>query len=268
MKTRNKPKWDPKFYVTVYELCRDGLKLKQVAESIGVDFSTLKEWKRTDPTLAYAVQRGQEFARVNDSKTFAEMAFSRLSPELQETFSQLQALQMEPNPEKRAEMLLEGSGKRSRQTLFVHALIHCGFRMLDACRFVGVSRATVQKWKESDPDFLQLMDQVHEMKKDFCEGALMGLVASGNAPAVLFTNRTLNRDRGYDPKITISHEGNVKHQVDISQLNLPVKVLEMVMKAVEQAKKGVAEELPQLPVSKERIVKVESIDEEAFNPDE
>lgn len=268
-KMKRKKKWDPKNYVRVYELCRDGMKLQQVARAVGVELQTLRDWRMSDETLDYAIERGQEMAKKSSGTTFVEQAFNRLPPDLQDKWGQLCALQEEPNPEKRAEMLLEGEGKRARQTLYVHALIHTGFRNLEACRFVGISPHTVVKWKQHDADFLTLMDQIHEMKKDFCEGALMGLVASGDTSAVLFTNKTLNRDRGYDPKITISHEGSVKHQVDISQLNLPVKVLEAVMRAVEAAKKGHREEYAALPAAEDnRVLDVSDVDEEAFEEEE
>lgn len=259
-----KKKWNHENYVKIYELARDGLTLTEIAHAVGVEASTLKDWRATDPAVDYALDRGKQMAKKSSASTFAEQALERLPDALREVWGQLNALHEEPNPEKRVEMLLEGHGKRARQTLYVQALIHCGFRNLEACRYVGISPHTVVKWKQNDPDFLMLMDSIHEMKKDFCEGALMGLVASGDSPAVLFTNKTLNRDRGYDPKITISHEGSVKHQVDISQLGLPLEVLQAIQEAMQRKKEeqlGGPKRVLELPA---KLIRDEE-DEEAFS---
>lgn len=260
-----KKKWRHENYIRIYELCRDGLKLQQVAHALGVELSTLKDWRMSDEAVDYAIERGQSMARKGTSTTFVDQVLERLPPDLRDVWAQLSAVNEESNPEKRADMITEGQGKRARQTLYVHALVHCGFRNLEACRFVGISPHTVVKWKQGDPEFLQLMDSIHEMKKDFCEGALMGLVAGGDSPAILFTNKTLNRDRGYDPKITISHEGSVRHQVDLSQLNLPVKVLEMIQEAVKGKKEeqlGGNPRVLQLPA---KVLQSDIQDEEAFD---
>ena len=263
-KTKRRRKFDPKMYVKIHSLCLEGKSLTEVAHAIGVELSTLKEWRRMDEVVDYAIESAKRAKQDGGAVTFVERAFSTMPTDLQDRWRQLVLLQEEPNPEKRAEELLSGQGKKARQVLYVHALVHTGFRNLEACRMVGLSPYTASKWRQSDPDFLALMDHIHEMKKDFCEGALMGLVAQGDTSAVLFSNKTLNRDRGYDPKITVSHEGSVKHQVDISQLNLPAKVMEMILTAVKAAQSKQLEEQPRvkmLPAVQE-VLKEE--DEEAF----
>lgn len=234
--TPNTTKWKNENYVRIYELVRMGTKFKHVAEQLGVSVQTLKEWKKKDPAVRFAFQRGREFAQKDGGpgSTFLEYVYNRLPEDLQDTWKQLDALSTIDSGEKRVEAVLAGHGKRERQTLFVHALIACNFNAAEACRRVNIPYITLTKWKETDPDFIGLMDTIHEMKKDFVEGALMGLVAQGDTSAVLFCNRTLNKDRGYDPKITVEHRGRVDHGLDLMQLGLPLKVVEMVLEAMQK----------------------------------
>jgi len=97
-KRRKKSKWRPEFVVKIYELCRDGLKLQQVANAIGVTLSTLKDWRISDEAVDYAIERGQDMGQKGTATTFIEHAFERLPPDLQETWSSLLAIREEPNP--------------------------------------------------------------------------------------------------------------------------------------------------------------------------
>lgn len=245
MKNSRLSKWDPSYYVKIYELSKQGLSFQGIADALGVTAMTLKAWREQDEGVAYAVRHGKDVARASKEPgagaTFLEYVYKRLPEDLKETWAQLDALNNEPNPEKRIEFLLQGKGKREMQVLFVHALIGSNFNAAEACRKLNISYSLVGKWKERDPEFLELMDTIHEMKKDFCEGALMDLVSSRDTSAVLFVNRTLNRDRGYDPKITVEHKGSVTHQMDIMSLGLPPEILKVIMEAMQNKRLATAE---------------------------
>jgi hypothetical protein len=88
---------------------------------------------------------------------------------------------------------------------------------------------------ETDPEFAELVDEIHLHKKDFFESKLVELVQSGDSSATIFANKTMNRDRGYGDKTTIEHTGTVvveQRVVQIGDLALPVDVRRAILGAV------------------------------------
>lgn len=62
---------------------------------------------------------------------------------------------------------------------------------------VGINRTTYWRWYNSDPDFAALVDEVKEEQIDLAESELRKLVKSGNITAVIFTLKTIGKERGY-----------------------------------------------------------------------
>lgn len=113
------------------------------------------------------------------------------------------------------------------------------FNVAHACRVVGVSPQAVAAWRKKDPKFQRLMETVKEAKKDFCDDALMDLVGARDPAAVIFVNKTLNRDRGYDQRVTVHMEGSVNqnHTISVKELSVDAKRMlleEMRAKAARQ----------------------------------
>lgn len=77
----------------------------------------------------------------------------------------------------------------------------------------------------------------------------MGLVKQGDSAATIFASRTLNRDRGYDPKLTVEHTGQVQHSHVLSLETiipqLSPKAQREILAAIEKA------EAKQLPAHEE-----------------
>ena len=134
------------------------------------------------------------------------------------------------------ERLLDNAGKRARQHLFLYALTASNFNASEACRKVNISRKTFENWVTTEPEFGQLIDEMHWHKKNFFESALVGLIRSGDSSATIFANRTLNRDRGYNEKFELEVKGQVNHAhahiVQIDDLNLPIKVRRLILEAM------------------------------------
>lgn len=242
-KTPTKSKLSLPKLLKLYELCREGLKMTPIASAMGVDVQTLKKWKANDPDVAYAWKAGRDAASKNKvGDAFLNYVHGRLPSDLQDLWRDINGIDVQDsNAEKRIERLLEGKGKRIRQSLFIHAMVATNFNRAEACRKVNLSYDAVTNWLRTDPEFARLMDMVTEMKKDFCESALMGLVSQGDTSAVIFTNKTLNRDRGYDPKVTVKHEGTVNHQLDIASLGLPAEVMRAILEAVRKKQESMKE---------------------------
>lgn len=214
--------WKDSYYVKAYRLALEGRKDGGVAAALGVSKSTFLRWKRTRKALRQALRlaRGGE---ASNTQTFSEYVSGRLPAHLKSIWDGVERADQSDNPERRIEALLAGQGEAVRKQVFVHALVSSNFNKAEACRKANVSYSAVRKWMV-DPLFVDLMDQVHEMKQDFVEGCLMGLVGQGDTTATVFASKTLNRDRGYDTKKTIVHEGVVKHaHFDIAQLPLDLR---------------------------------------------
>lgn len=261
-KAPQKPKLSFENLLKLYELCRDGLKPSAIAAAMGIESSTLKKWRRDYPEIALAWNRGREAGNKNKvGDAFLSYVHGRLPTDLQELWRDINGIDtQDSNAEKRIERLLEGKGKRIRQSLFIHAMVATNFNRAEACRKVNLSYDAVTNWLRTDAEFARLMDMVTEMKKDFCESALMGLVSQGDTSAVIFTNKTLNKDRGYDPKVTVKHEGTINHQLDIASLGLPVEVMRTILEAVK--KKQEASKQLEAPVRVLEAIPVKVLDED------
>jgi len=108
--------------------------------------------------------------------------------------------------------------KAKKKKLMAEALnVNLGIVSM-ACRQVGISRDTHYRWLKEDPKYKKYLEDAHFNQKDFGEHALMKLVREGNASAVLFFNKTINKDRGYIEKQEIEHStSGVKIEVSIPE---------------------------------------------------
>lgn len=214
----------PDAYVKLYEASKAGMTVKRAASLLGVREQTLMQWMKTEPAVAASWAAGRSKALVPSKssargQTWAEYVFGRLPAKLQRVWANLTQLETEENTEGRIQMILNAQGKRARQSLWLHALFASNFAKTEACRKVNVNMITVQTWAKTDPGFGQLLDAMLELKKDFAEGCLLNLVAQGDTGATIFVAKTLCRDRGYDPKLTVEHTGIVRHaHLDVEKL--------------------------------------------------
>jgi hypothetical protein len=137
----------------------------------------------------------------------------------------------------KARALMRTKPKRARQQLLIYAVLSSGFNLTKALRRVGIPRKTLLDWMENDPGFTDLLHEVQEMKKDFFEEGLVGLVKRGDSPGIIFANRTQNRDRGYGEKTEIHHSGNiVQWTIPVNELNLPTDTLRTLLTALKEQK--------------------------------
>ncbi len=139
--------------------------------------------------------------------------------------------------------------KRQKQYLYVHALIVNHFNATVASSITGVSRDRASQWCR-EPKFREMVLHIQEMKKDFVEGSLMGLVAQGDSAAVIFANKTLNSDRGYNPSKKLEVTGSIEHSHSVSWDTvlemLPIATRKEVLKAIARAENGDAPQIKQL----------------------
>jgi len=226
--------WNDKYYVECYELAKQGCKNSQIAKILGVPIDTFKRWISERPALKDALKRARGGNEGTKTETFIEYVYNRLPEHIKSLWDELEQANKKGNSLQRIEALLKDKGKKTLQHLYVHALISSNFNASEACRRLNISMSRVKGWM-ADPDFAQLIDEVLEHKKNICESALMGLVMQGETSAVIFANRTLNRDRGYGDKTEHihTHAGGVLHgHVDVDAL--PIELRRQLLNATRE----------------------------------
>lgn len=243
-------KFDDNMYVTVYELARDGLSDEQIGKSLGVQGQTFRNWCAKRPALTNALARGRHAREPGDDFTFHQYIFDHLSPHLQELWRDINECEELENGVERIEALLGTHGIRARQHLFIYSLTQSAFNISQSLRKLCIPRKTYESWCANDPDFAELMDEIHWHKKNFFEQAFISRVAAGDTHAVIHAVKTKCRDRGYSEKVEIVHSGTVEHRhtVSLLDLDLPVDVRRVVLDALrERQKELVAIEVKALP---------------------
>jgi hypothetical protein len=239
-------RWSADYYVDVYELARAGMPKKQLAKALGIDYRTLNRWMQIRPALRRAYERGfAKSAGHRDGEvqfSFKDYVYQHLPPNLQPIWDELMACEQEGNHQARIDGLLKDQGVRARQHLFIHSLVDSNFNTSRSLRRLGIPRRSFEDWRVNDPEFAELMDQIHEFKKDFFENAFIGRVAAGDTLAILHAARTQLRDRGYNEKVELvmqhEHKHSLEVDVQLEDLNLPLDVRRQVLEAIREQQAG------------------------------
>lgn len=206
------PKFRNSYYVKGYQLAASGLSDTEIAQALGVNKGTLKAWKKSNKDFAESIAKGRSTHNPDSKGTsFLDYVYGRLPKKIRRLWNELQLAETCKNPEKKIELLLADKGRRTRQWLFIHSLVVANFHLPEALRMSYTSDATFDRWKRDDPDFLDMVARLHTLKKEWAEGCLFGLVAQGDTTATIFLNRSLNPEKGYNPKITVVNTGQITH---------------------------------------------------------
>lgn len=235
----HKGKFNPEFYVEIYELAKAGLNNTKIISHIGITTLTFKRWRRRYPAINVALRKARELANVNGTLTFRDFVYKRLPSHLQELWDRLEQSEKEKNGIKRVEALLRNVGKDARQHLFLFALTAKNFNVSEACRSLNMSRQTFEAWVTKEPDFCEMMDSIHQAKKDFFEGALIKKINQGDSFAIVHANKTVNRDRGYGEKVQVEISGTINHRhavVPVDELDLPISVRKVIRDSLRAKK--------------------------------
>ena len=119
--------------------------------------------------------------------------------------------------------LREVSSKKLRQQTFIDLFPTQRFEVMRTCKQIGISRKTYYRWIE-EPEFKAAFLEALENKKDFVEGALMNIINkpdhTGHTTAVIFANKTLNKDRGYVERTEHAIAGKIEITFDKDDANL------------------------------------------------
>lgn len=231
--------------VDIYRYARMGMSDQDICRSMEIGHNVLTEWKKRKPDVVKALELGRQAQK--ESESWVTFIYGRMRPELRELWDQIRGLTKSRSAGVEIETLLADRGEKIRQELYLHALVFCNYNPSKAMACVNVDKKTVTHWKESNPNFAELIEEMQWHKGNFFEEALHKLVQSGDRAAVLFGNRTINRDRGYGNKVEVSHGGQVDIHHDVMDLAelfpyLEQAVVDKLMTAMRQREESLQKE--------------------------
>lgn len=251
-KTKKPPtKWSNTFIYRAYELARSGHSDGDIAKLLGISAPTFASWRAKRPSFRKAIEEARALIDDRTGEQLKEYIYNRLPEQLQDLWDEIDRLERVDNGIQRIEALLKDRGIRARQHIFLHALVHFAFDPSQACRKVNISLGTLKVWINSDPDFAALVDEIHEHKKYFYVSCLNQRCLAGDTAAIIFANKTINRDLGYNEQTDVNITGQVNQNLTFSLQELkeiPLKervaILAAIRKQKQDAETNVLEAAP------------------------
>jgi hypothetical protein len=230
--SHNALKWDDRFYVKAYQLACSGMTDEKISKAIGVKNATFAKWVKERPALSEALEQAR--SRGAGTRAFMRLVGQKIPDDLKPLWEELSS----DDHDKRAQAYkdVKQGDKRRAQHLFVHAFIACNFNENKAEDMTGIHAVTVAAWKRNDQHFKGLMEHIRECRKDFVENALMEKIYEGDTACIIMANKTLNKDRGYDSRITVDVQGEVEHRTTISVKDLPPDKLRELLELARRKK--------------------------------
>lgn len=251
--------WKDELWVKIYELAKSGLRNEAIAKAIGVRELTLRRWIKNRPALKKCLEEARKTQTEISEAPFREYIFQKLSPEMKKLWEEINELDSHDSGVAILDAIFKKRGVRARQHLFLHSLICSNFNLSKACRKVGISLSRLNRWRRDDPDFAELIAEMNFHKGNFFEEALVKLVKSGDPSAVIFVNKTYNKDRGYSEKVNVEVTEKNQGMIDISELDVPIEVRRTLLKALREKTEGkkTGEVLPSIEYKNPNNVDIE-----------
>lgn len=220
MKTK-KTKWKPIYLVQIYRMVKLGITDVDICKGLKISRQCLWTWREEKPELQEAISIAKK--EMAESESLPAWIYARLTPELKKLWKKIREYEKEAGGTgiAKIELMLQDGGKRVRQQLFLYALCESRFSPSHAMRKVNITKRELDYWLKNDVEFAELVEEIQWHKGNFFEEALVMLVREGNPAAVLFANKTFNRDRGYANKteVDVNVNGTVMHGVlDLSEI--------------------------------------------------
>jgi len=208
-------KWEPIMLVHIYKMGRQKLSQSQAAASLNVAKITFETWLRQRPGCRAAWEMGYNEASMTGKSipNIVDYCYTKLPLTVRGIWDEMMDIQTDggdPSGEA-TEQLLRLHGKPVRQRLFIHAIVWTNFNMNKAARLCNITFASVQSWLE-DPNFRELLKELEWQKKNFFENAFLQKVAEGDSAAIIHAVKTQLKDRGYNEKVVVEHQGIVQHE--------------------------------------------------------
>lgn len=243
-----KSPWRDEFYVKAYQLARSGSSNGEIARVLKVKRRTFDRWIETKPALASALEDAR--GGVNKgTESFVSYIYKSLSPKNKVLWDQLEAAGNMNNPEVFIDRVMQSKGKRTKQQMWVHALIMSNFNGSEACRKVGIPKTTLDNWVRHDKAFVKLLEEIEWHRNNFFEDAFVSGVARGETALILHAAKTKLADRGYGSTktVNVSVSGQIEHkQVNVGELleTLPVDYRTKLLSHMKALREARNEDVP------------------------
>ena len=170
--------------------------------------------------------------------------------------------------------------KEDRKEMFINNLKASGGIICVACESTGINRSTYYRWRESDKDFADAVDEVMEAQVDFVESKLIALINANDTTATIFYLKTKGKKRGWTEKQQPIVAINTEPQPDTSLLALSaseavkeskVKITkriknkkDYIVKLLKEQGKYTAELSMQVTITAQLLVRTEILAEEVL----
>lgn len=228
--------WKTKLIFRIFELAKNGYNDENISSILGIKSSTFFQWKKKKRLVRIALKIAR---RKKEKKTLNDFIFEKLSPDLKIVWNKINGLEKKKNGMERIEYLLEKKGKYARQSLFLYALVNTNYSFNKSLKIVNITKRIFDEWC-NEPEFYKLINELEWYRKNWLEDSLMSLIAEGNKEAILFANRNINRDRGYNDSKNINIKNENIHRlecnINIDELNLPIDVRKIILEAIRNRK--------------------------------
>lgn len=170
--------------------------------------------------------------------------------------------------------------KEDRKEMFIGNLKASGGIIYVACESTGINRSTYYRWRESDKEFADAVDEVMDAQVDFVESKLMELINAHDTTATIFYLKTKGKKRGWTEKQQPIVAINTDVQPDTSLPALPapeaakaskVKITkriknkkDYIVKLLKEQGKYTAELSMQVTITAQLLVRTEILAEEVL----
>lgn len=236
--------WHDGYYIDIFLMAKQGKTETDIRRILGASATTWKQWKRTRSALDEAIARGREGDRAlqettQDRPTITDYVYGHLPHQLRGLWDRIEALsELSPTERDTTYAELSSQPEAYRQILYVHALVQSRFDATAAMKRCGLSLRDYRRWCRECPDFEELVQEIQYHKGQFFENALLDQVQIGETQAILFANKSFNRDRGYGDKLDVTHDHGATAAttttVDLSKLDLTPQIKRALLEAVQE----------------------------------
>ncbi len=253
-------KWHEGLYVQIYNLAReDKLDNDAIATKIGVSSTMFDNWLKQKPHLVECLEEARK-PRTSQQE-FRAYVYQRLPENLKKLWDIINAWSDHRDAYIKIEALLDAHPIRVRQNLFLYAMVRFNFNISKALKCVNLTRMTLSNW-EKEPEFKELLKELAELKGDFFESALIRKVKEGDTSAILFTNRSYNAKRGYNPpkEVNTTLNGTLDHNHTHTGASATLDELPL------ELRRQILEHLRAKRLGQETIIPDNSSSENGFTP--
>lgn len=250
-KTKVNTDWKDSHLIDIYLLAKQGMSEKQICEVLTVDFyNGWSTWKREIPAVKEAIDRGRQDRKAesqglidktpSEDDTIFDYVYGCLPEELRTLWDEIDAItELDHSKREISHKELKQYSNAYQQVLFIHALCTTRFDYTKAMKKVGLSLKKYQAWLKEDSGFKDLVEEVQFHKKNFFENALLDQVQMGETSAIIFCNKTINKDRGYGDKLEVVQDVQVEstttsQSLDLNKLDLTVPMKRALLEAAKE----------------------------------